>query len=237
MSLPRFFLPTQDAPEPGALVALDASQARHLRALRLAPGAALEIVLPQGAWKADLATAGREEAQVRLVGPLDEEREAPFPIEVHLPLTAQLGLIDDLLPPLVELGATAIHLVAYRRSEADPGKVRARMDRWNRIIQGACEQSHRTRVPSLDGPLPFTDLLACGIPQRWVAYEIPAGTANPALEPGPVAVTSGPEGGIEDEEWRALQAAGWRPVTLGGSILRAVTCPVALLGAIRFLNP
>lgn len=237
MSLPRFFLPAQDAPRAGALVALDLAQAKHLRALRLQPGAALELVGPAGAWKADLAAISREGAQARLVGPLEEDREPPCSIQVFLPLTAQLALVDDMLPPLVELGATSLHLVAWRRSEADPAKVRARMERWGRIVQGACEQSHRGRIPALEGPLPFEALLEVGTPQRWVAYEVPAGSGNPVPEPGPIALASGPEGGITGEEFRALAGAGWKPVTLGGSILRAVTCPVALLGAVRFLNP
>jgi 16S rRNA (uracil1498-N3)-methyltransferase len=74
-------------------------------------------------------------------------------------------------------------------------------------------------------------------PQRWVAHEVPKGGANPALTAAPIAVTSGPEGGLSDGEFEALTAAGWLPVHLGGSILRAVTCPVAMLGAIRYQYP
>ena len=202
--------------------------------LRLAPGAALELVLPAGPWRADLAELGKDRAVARLVAPLREDREAPFPIEAWLPLTAQLSLIDDLLPPLVELGAGTIRLVAYQRSEFDPAKAAARMERWQRIILGAGEQSHRSRLPALSAPCGFDSLLQAPAGQKWVAYEVAAGRANPRLAPGPVAFTSGPEGGITDHEIQALQGAGWIPVTLGGSILRAVTCPVALLGAIRF---
>ena len=35
----------------------------------------------------------------------------------------------------------------------------------------------------------------------------------------------------------ALAAHGWQPVSLGRSILRAVTAPVALLGAVQFQLP
>jgi len=234
MSLPRLFVAHAGTPREGALVPLEPAQARHLWVLRLAPGAALELVLPAGPWRADLAESGRDRATARLVGPLDEDREAPFPIDAWLPVTAQISLLDDLLPPLVELGATRIRLVAYERSEFDPAKTRARFDRWQRIIQGACEQSHRSRVPALEEPAGFEALLQVPPGQNWVAYEIAAGRANPPLRPGPVSFTSGPEGGITDGEIRALEGAGWTPVTLGGSILRAVTCPVALLGAIRF---
>jgi 16S rRNA (uracil1498-N3)-methyltransferase len=234
MSLPRFFLPYAVPPREGALVPLEPAQARHLWVLRQGPGSAVELLLPSGPWKADLAETSKDKAVARLVAPLLEDREPPFPIHAWVPLTAQLSLLDDILPPLVELGATAITPVAYQRSEYDAAKTLARMERWERILRGACEQSHRSRVPRLETPAPFNALLEVTIPQRWVAYEVPAGGANPKLAPGPIAFTSGPEGGITDLEYAALTGGGWLPVTLGGSILRAITCPSALLGAIRF---
>lgn len=236
MSLPRFFLPAGPAAE-NALVPLDPEAARHLKALRLKPGAALEVVLGDRPWKADLAELDRGRATARLVAPLEEDREPPFALEACLPLPAQLSLFDDWLPPLVELGATLIQPVAYARSEFDPAKTAARLDRWARLIQSACEQSHRSRLPELRPPVPFEALLAWETPQKWVAYELATGQANPPLRPQALAFTSGPEGGITEAEFQALAAAGWQPVSLGRSILRAVTAPVALLGAVQFQLP
>lgn len=235
MSLPRLFLDARPGVE-NTPVPLDGEAARHLRALRLRPGDALEVVLGDQPWRADLAEVGRDGAVARLVAPLHEEREPPFPLEACLPLTAQLSTFDEWLPPLVELGATLIQPVVFQRSEYDPGKTAARMDRWRRIILSACEQSHRTRRPDLRDPVPFDALVHWPTPQRWVAYEVPTGQANPALRPEALALTCGPEGGITEAEFAALAGAGWQPVTLGRSILRAVTAPVALLGAAQFLT-
>ena len=215
-------------------VPLGAEAARHLRALRLRPGDALELVLGDQPWTADLAELDRGRALARLVAPLHEDREPPIPLLACLPLPAQLSLFDEWLPPLVELGATLIQPVVYSRSEFDPAKTAARMDRWTRLVQSACEQSHRTRRPELRPPMPFEALLAWEAPQKWVAYELATGQANPELRREPLAFTCGPEGGITEAEYAALAAAGWRPVSLGRSILRAVTAPVALLGAVQF---
>jgi len=235
VSLPRFFLDAPPTPpKEGLLLPLGAETARHLRALRLRPGAALEVVLGESPWRADLAELDRERALARLVAPLAEEREPPFALEACLPLTAQLSLWDEWLPPLVELGVTRIQPVAYARSEFDPAKTAARLERWQRLILAACEQSHRTRRPELRPPMAFEALLAWPTAQKWVAYELATGQANPALRLEPLAFTCGPEGGIADEEYAALTAAGWVPVSLGRSILRAVTTPVALLGAVQF---
>ena len=237
MSVPRFYVPHPDLPQEGVQIPLSAAQARHLWVLRLPAGSALELLLPSGPWKADLSLTGKDSALARLVAPLRENREAPFPLEAWIPVTAQLALVDDLIPPLVELGVTLIQPVAFRRSEFDAEKTAGRFDRWQRIVQSACEQSHRSKVPVLNQAVPFEALLAVETPQRWVAYEIATGKANPVLEEGPIAFTSGPEGGFTDGEYTALTAAGWKSVSLGASILRAITCPVAMLGAIRYQRP
>ena len=236
MSLPRLFLDALlalPAAENG-LVALGPEAARHLRALRLKPGAALELVFADEAWRADLAELDRGRAVARLVGPLRENREPAISLQACLPLPAQLSLFDDWLPPLVELGVTLIQPVVYHRSEFDAAKTVARLERWTRLIQTACEQSHRSRLPELRPPAPFTALLTWEAPQKWVAYELATGQANPPLRREALAFTSGPEGGITEDEFTALAAAGWQPVSLGRSILRAITAPVALMGAVQF---
>jgi len=233
MSLPRLFLDAQPAAE-NALVPLGPEAARHLKTLRLKPGSALELVLGEQTWTADLAELDRGRAVVRLVAPFSEDREPPFALEACLPLPAQLSLFDEWLPPLVELGATLIQPVIYGRSEYDAAKTLARMERWARLIQSACEQSHRSRRPELQCPISFKALTEWPTPQKWVAYELATGTANPSFQHAPLAFTSGPEGGITDEEFAALQRTGWQSVSLGRSILRAVTAPVALLGAVQF---
>jgi 16S rRNA (uracil1498-N3)-methyltransferase len=235
MSLPRFVIEGAAPPgSEGALVRLGEEAARHLGVLRLKPGAALELLLPEGPWRADLAELARHHAVARLVAPLGEQREAAIPLIACLPLTAQLSLVDDLLPPTVELGASLIQPVIYARSEFDARKTAARMERWRRIVQAACEQSHRGRIPELREPIPLAGLLTLDVPQKWIAYELPTGTPNPRLRREALAFTSGPEGGITDEEFAVLVQAGWRAVSLGPAILRAVTAPVALLGAVQY---
>lgn len=237
MSLPRIFIPHAPLATEGAVIPMGPDEARHLKALRLHPGDALELVLASGLWKAEVAQMQRERALVRLVGPLTEDREPPAPLHLCIPLTAQLSLVDEMLPPLVELGATLIQPIIYARSETDAKKAAPKHDRWLRLIQSAAEQSHRSVLPELRGPAPFETLLRWNAPHKWVAYELPTGNSNPSLADGALALTSGPEGGITDDEFAALQKAGWKPVSLGKSILRAVTAPAALLSAARFLNP
>lgn len=233
MSLPRLVLPWSGSPAENSLLNLEPEQARHLGVLRLSPGDALEILLPGGPWTADLAELGKRGASVRLVAPLAEDREPSIALQACLPLTAQLSLWDDWLPGVVELGATLIQPVIFRRSEYDRKRTEGKLERWRRLVVGACEQSHRSRIPELREPIPFEALVGWDCPQKWVAYELQTEARNPTLRREDLAFTHGPEGGIADEEYAALSKAGWLPLSLGRSILRAVTCPSAILGAVQ----
>lgn len=232
--MPRLIVPSPGPHFEGRSVALTPDQARHLHTLRLKAGAALELLLEDGPWQADLTEIGQDSAHARLVSPVAEVRESPIPLHACLPITSHLATWEDWLPPLVELGVTHIHPIIYARSEFDSRRTLAKAARWSRIISASVEQSHRSRLPELLPVRPFEALLDWEIRQRWVAYEAAAGTANPLLDLEALAFTCGPEGGITDQEFVALRDCGWQPVCLGRSILRAVTAPIALMGAIQF---
>jgi len=233
MSLPRFVLPDSIHPVENTVLSLDTWQIKHLSALRLVPGDSLEVHTPSGIWRAELADVSRQGASIRLVAPINENREAPIEIHACLPITVQLGLWDEFLPGAVELGATVIQPVIYERSQYNKRKVDSRLERWRRIILTACEQSHRTRIPILHPPVPIESLQSWNAVQRWVAYELKTGKLNPSLTLESLAFTHGPEGGIADAEIELLRKSGWTPVSLGKSILRAATCPAAILGAVQ----
>jgi 16S rRNA (uracil1498-N3)-methyltransferase len=181
-----------------------------------------------------LAEATKHGAAIRLVCPIGENREPPIEIHACLPITAQLSLWDVFLPSAVELGASLIQPVAYERSQYDKRSVEARMKRWQKIILSACEQSHRARIPELQAPIAAEALQDWGLKQRWVAYELITNEPNPSLALEGLAFTHGPEGGITDGEIGLLRESGWKPISLGRGIVRAATCPSAILGAVQF---
>jgi 16S rRNA (uracil1498-N3)-methyltransferase len=233
MTLPRFAFTESIATREGLLLTLSAEQAKHVSALRISLGGPMEVLLPSGIWLGELASVSKRGAAIRLVAPLGEDREAPIEIHACLPITAQLNIWSDFLPSAVELGASLIQPIIFERSQYDSRQVQPRMERWRRIILAACEQSHRSKVPELLPPLPIAALQTWGAAQKWVAFETPTGEQNPCLGPGSIAFTHGPEGGIADSEIELLTKSGWKAITLGKSIMRAATCPAAILGAIQ----
>jgi 16S rRNA (uracil1498-N3)-methyltransferase len=114
----------------------------------------------------------------------------------------------------------------------------AKLQRWQRIISEAAEQSGRGRLPELSAPvllpeaveqagafdraiIPWEEEKASGLRQ---VLEVDAGE-RPL--PSRIALFIGPEGGFDEEEIEIARDAGVHPVTLGPRILRAETAAVA----------
>ena len=136
-----------------------------------------------------------------------------------------------------ELGATRIVPVMARRTDAHLAAAAAkRVERWRRIAHEAAQQSRRMTTPRIDEPM--TLKAALGIPsgtrlllnenERSVNFRKALSTAS-----GAVAFAVGPEGGWTGEELAEFDAAGWRSVTLGPTILRAETAAITALAAAR----
>lgn len=233
MSLPRFFLPAlPENPHEGGLVSLTLEAAKHAHVLRLRPGDALELAWDQGqVWVGDVVSIRGTDWTIRLVRSLDENREWPVRIEACIPILAQLSSLDDVLPGLVELGVQTFQPIIFERSEYDEHKTKNRMDRWQRICERSAEQSHRNFLPEIRPPESIDYLLKHSSSQRWFAYEEKQTQMDTTLKLQNFVFTSGPEGGFTSKEITKLLDAQWQPISLGGSILRAVTAPCALMGA------
>ncbi len=92
-------------------------------------------------------------------------------------------------------------------------------------------------MPEIDEPAAWREALATAAVYRYALDENttrPLPTAFPAERRADdaVALLIGPEGGWTDEERSEFIAAGWAPVSLGPSILRAETAALAALAVV-----
>jgi 16S rRNA (uracil1498-N3)-methyltransferase len=236
----RFFVPPGSFS--GADVYLpDADLARQLgRVLRLGPGDRVLMLDGQGdAYEVELTELGRDHVAGRVL------RREPA-AEPVLDLTVYVALLrperfEWVLQKCTELGARRFVPVHFARSlpadRADGRKV----ERWQRIIREAAEQACRGRLPDLAAPLSFADACAgagaADLPL--ILWEGSAPHLREALRragppPASVAILSGPEGGITQEELTVATARGIMPASLGSRILRAETAPIAAAAAIYY---
>ena len=111
-----------------------------------------------------------------------------------------------------------------------------RPDRWRSIVQEAVEQCERLWAPELselravddwweapDG----SDLRLIAVARAAEITPLSVLLADQASADQSIWLAIGPEGGWSERELAAAAAAGWVPVSLGGTILRSSTAAVA----------
>lgn len=235
--IPRFFCPFPL--NPGATVELPADTAHHaLNVLRVGAGDTAVLFDGRGGeWQSALQPAGK-----RLLARLTSFSEAGLEASLRITLVQSLPAADKMdwiVQKAVELGVFRIQPVAARRSLVKLAGPRAerRLAHWQAIAIAACEQSGRTHVPEVAPLLDLPQYLGSATAGTRLICA-PGATAALRQLPTPVTPLSlliGPEGGFEDAELRAAQAAGFQPVSLGPRVLRTETAGLAALAAMMTL--
>ena len=182
-----------------------------------------------------------EGGEVRLAVELVEHS---VPSEPRLILVQALakGDRDELaVQAATELGVDAVipWQAARSISRWNDDKARKGRERWATIVREASKQSLRARVPAVDALVSTRDLASRAAAGAVVLVldplaEHPLSDLTPIeLGHGDVVLVVGPEGGIADEEFAALTAAGARRVRLGSTVLRTSTAGPAAIAVLQ----
>jgi 16S rRNA (uracil1498-N3)-methyltransferase len=223
----RFFLPPTAFHD--AQVNFPADRARQLRAvLRLQPGDQVTALDDAGSeYLVELTRLTKNEAVGRILSRQPVRSEPPVPITLFMSLLKKDNF-EWVLQKGTEIGAARFAPIATQRTVRPLQTVTpAKMERWQRIIREAAEQSGRGRLPQLLPAQTFAAALATLTPPTlplipWVG-ESTRRVADLPRSVTAAALFIGPEGGFAAEEVDAAVAAGCLPLTLGRRILRAET--------------
>jgi 16S rRNA (uracil1498-N3)-methyltransferase len=202
----------------------------HLSVARVEPNETIEIFDGKGnVWAAEVESTGKRETVVRVT----QSRSVPHDsLEVILALAMiRVPAFELALEKLVEVGATRIVPFIAERSNTVPGN---RHDRWIRILVEAAKQSKQYRLPTLDTPSKFDQVIAMPAASKIVFAERGGGPLKSALAGSPALCLIGPEGGWTDKELSAAQDRGFRSVSLGASILKAETAAIVGVSLVRY---
>ena len=100
-------------------------------------------------------------------------------ITVLLPLLKREALLESLYS-VVELGASAVQLVTMQKAQHAWGGTKE-LERLNRIMQSAAEQSKNFAIPSLSEPEPLTSILGRAAQQSHKIFFDSDGCMAPAV--------------------------------------------------------
>lgn len=221
----------------GRCLILEAQESHYLeRVLRYRPGDRLALVDGVGQlWTALL----EPERRLRLEQPpqVPLRKEAPFTPPLELAMAVPKREADLVWRMATELGADRLQPLLAARGIAGE---RCPLDRWRGIVREATEQCERLWQPLLEFPCeagawlarPATGIALLATTRRDALplcsqrlRQLADGASHSELAAG-IRLAIGPEGGWCPEEEERAEAAGWHPVSLGGSILRTATAAV-----------
>ncbi|MDR3577712.1 MAG: RsmE family RNA methyltransferase [Anaerolineaceae bacterium] len=166
--------------------------------------------------------------------------EPVWRVSMYLALT-QREKFEGMLQKCTEAGAAAfVPVISNRCLVQSEKEVSSKLERWNRIICEAAEQSGRGLLPTLSQAMKFADALEnasqqplvlflwekekdLGLRQVLSSYLRRQQSPTAAGSDRKVAIFIGPEGGFTDQEAQLARRAGAIPVTLGKRILRMET--------------
>ena len=128
----------------------------------------------------------------------------------------------------VQTARTTVNLKGERQDK--------RRSHWQGVVNAACEQSGRNRVPEVTPVVSFDEAIAQADAGLRLVLHHRAETSLDALPApsGPVTLMIGPEGGLSAEEIAAAEAAGFLPLCLGPRVLRTETAALAALAVLQW---
>jgi 16S rRNA (uracil1498-N3)-methyltransferase len=242
----RYFL--QKPYVEGKMVTISGDDFHHIvRVMRMKEGDMIYVVFPDHtSAQAKIETITSDDVEASVVKWETALKELPISVTIASGLPKG-DKLEWIFQKGTELGASRFIPFNADRSivKWDEKKARKKLDRWEKIVKEAAEQSHRQQVPIVSSPLSLKDLLKDSTLYdfKLVAYEEEAKagekgnfyhTLHEIKEGQSILVVFGPEGGLSEKEIKELKEAGFLLCGLGPRILRTETAPLYVLSAISY---
>jgi 16S rRNA (uracil1498-N3)-methyltransferase len=218
----------------GNHASLVGSHAEHLsRVLRAQVGQEFDIAAGDEVRRGRITRIQTDRVELEL----GEVIPVPSPPHVTLALSVfKFDRIEWAIEKCTELGVARIVPVIASRTESHLAAVAAkRVERWQRIVRQAAEQSRRVSPPEVFQPIKLKDALALQGSVRILLSESEKGLMLiDALQSAAsdIVLALGPEGGWTEPELDQFRDAGWLSASLGDTILRAETAAIAALAVV-----
>ncbi len=220
----------------GSAVACAGPQANYLlNVLRMSQGDRLLVFNGRdGEWQTEIASVRKRDCVLKAVEQVRPQLSGPDVDYLFAPL--KHSRLDYMVQKATEMGVRRLRPVMTRRTIAD----RVNLERMRANAIEAAEQCGVLWVPDVEPPAKLDAVLQAWNPsRRLIVCDESADLTSPvaplsALEPGPVAVLIGPEGGFDPCERAHVLAQPYvLAISLGPRIMRADTAAVAALALIN----
>jgi len=228
--------------EVGSLVELDGPEGKHaVQVRRMRQGEAIQLSDGKGLRvRGTVAQLTGSTLKLEVLEVIKEEMPSR---RITLVQALAKGDRDELaIQAATELGVMGIIPWQASRSISrwDGPKIAKGQARWQQIVSEAAKQSLRAFTPEVKNIVDTKELAA--LASSFDLVLVLDTSATMSIEEagipssGSIALVVGPEGGIEQSELDALEAAGAKLVSLGANVLRTSTAGPALIAALMLGN-
>ncbi len=148
--------------------------------------------------------------------------------------------MDYLLQKATEIGIDTIIPITTERTLIKPDKKEEKkIERWQKIIKEASEQSKRLTIPTLEKISNLNELLSLKIDKKYLcSVNEKSKTIKSILQKIDINDTMlfviGPEGGFSKKEEETLIKNGFLTISLGNNVLRSETASSFILSVIEY---
>ena len=228
----------------GETITLEAQAATHVaRVLRLKQDDQIIVFNGQGGEYAGvIAAIDKRSVQVTLGEYQQNQMESPL----HIGLVQGVSRserMDYTLQKSVELGVSEIYPVTTQHISVHLDAARAHKKRahWQGVVNSACEQSGRDRVPEVHELVSLqscVDALSAVDAQLKLVLDHRANTTLNQVSVtnnSRIVMVVGPEGGLSNDERDWLIENGFTAVSMGPRVLRTETAALAAIAVMQSL--
>lgn len=215
---------------------LETSDMYHIKkVMRMKDGDEIEVVIDG---KLYLCYLENNLEKIVLKKELETPKDFMKPIILVIPILKEQKM-DLILQKATELGVTEIIPVIMKRSMVKVGEKETRkLERWNKIMKEASEQSMRNCIPKLQSVTTFSEIIKldglkiiCSTREKENTFKKLLQTSSNYDK---LIIVIGPEGGLDHEEETFLEKHNFIPVTLGLRIMRVETVPIYILSVLNY---
>lgn len=200
--------------------------------MRMKQGDNIEVVYDH---KLHICQLDNDQALIKEVNNQITDKKVQYILCVPLLQEQKMSFV---LQKATELGVDKIIPILTTRSVVKiKEKQEHKLNRWYRICKEASEQSKRLDIPFIEKVTKIEDLKLSGLKIVLSTKEKDM-TIKKVLKNNlncdKIIMVVGPEGGLTDQEEKALNELGFVSVTLGQNIMRVETVPIYLLSILNY---
>ena len=176
---------------------------------------------------------------VEILSKEKNNNESPININLFQSISSNEKM-DMVIQKATELGVNSIRPIFTSRStiKLSLDRTKKRLIHWKQVSISACEQSGRSKIPTIKSPIEF-DQISEGIKTNSLNLllhpdNLEESSNLPNEYSGDINIFIGPEGGFSQDEVLLLKKQNCINIQLGPRILRTETAPLAIIAILQY---